>query len=77
MRKIDRAAAASSEYTVTINGRPYAVKLDGERAEVNGVSYSLSVKNGISEEAARASAAPQPAAPRLSHLQQHLPFFRH
>jgi pyruvate carboxylase subunit B len=57
---------AGNAYTVTINGNPYAVKLEGEKATVNGVSYSLSVKDGITAAAPAAkpaTAAAQPAAP--------------
>ncbi len=55
------AAPAASGYTVTINNNSYAVKLEGQKAVVNGVSYDVSVQEGIQETAP--AAAPAPAAP--------------
>ena len=34
--------ASNGEYTVTVNGKAYGVKLDANAAVVNGVSYPLS-----------------------------------
>lgn len=36
-----------SEYTVKVNGKDYAVKLEGDKATVNGKSYDINVKEGI------------------------------
>jgi len=51
VRKIDRSKEAAegaegkpSAYTVTINDRPYTVKLDQGQATVNGVNYSFDIK---------------------------------
>ena len=41
------ASSASNEYTVTINGKKYAIALDGNKAKVNGKDYDFSVKEGI------------------------------
>lgn len=41
-------------YTVTVNGQEFAVKFEGNKAVVNGASYSFEVKDGV--------AAPAPAA---------------
>ena len=41
------ASSASNEYTVTINGKKYAIALDGNNAKVNGKDYDFSVKEGI------------------------------
>lgn len=41
------ASSASNEYTVTINGKKYAIALDGNKANVNGKDYDFSVKEGI------------------------------
>ena len=42
------AASANGEYTVTVNGKKYSVKLDGDKqATVNGKSYDIAVKDGI------------------------------
>ena len=41
-------ANASGEYTVKVNGKAYAVKLDGDnKATVNGKAYDIDVKSGI------------------------------
>ena len=53
------AKSSSGEYTVTVNGKAYGVKLSGNAAVVNGVSYPISVTEGI---AAPAQAAPAPQA---------------
>ena len=46
-------ASASGEYTIKVNGKNYAVKLDGEnKATVNGKSYDINVKAGIETKAA-------------------------
>ncbi|MCF7838292.1 MAG: biotin attachment protein [Candidatus Marinimicrobia bacterium] len=34
-------------FTVQVNGKPYAVVLDGERATVNGKTYNVEVKEGV------------------------------
>jgi len=39
--------AAASGYTVTVNGKKYAVKLSDNQAEVNGSEYRVSVQEGI------------------------------
>ncbi len=52
--------ASNGEYTVTVNGKAYGVKLDANTAVVNGVSYPLSIADGIAAQAAPAQqAAPQ------------------
>ncbi len=51
----------SDECTVTVNGKPYGVKIEGNNAIVNGVSYPISVVDGISEEAKAAASAPAAA----------------
>ncbi|MGM0431140.1 MAG: biotin/lipoyl-containing protein [Spirochaetota bacterium] len=60
-------APAADGYTVTVNNRPYGVKLEGNKAVVNGVSYDISVQEGIDEKAMQASeskpAPTQQAAP--------------
>ena len=38
-------------YTVTVNGKKYAVALEGDKAVVNGKLYDISVKNGIDAKA--------------------------
>lgn len=49
-------AAGSSEgsnaYTVTVNGKKYAVAFEGEKATVNGKLFDFSVKEGIEAKAA-------------------------
>ena len=41
------ASSDSNEYTVTINGKKYAIALGGNKAKVNGKDYDFSVKEGI------------------------------
>lgn len=43
------AGNASDGYTITVNGKKYAIKLDGTKATVNGKAYDFDVKNGIEE----------------------------
>ena len=51
MRKNEQKSEASDSsangYTVTINGKKYAVALEGEKATVNGKLYDFSIKSGI------------------------------
>ena len=42
---------------LNVNGKAYAVKLEGDKASVNGKSYSVSVKEGIEEKARVSSGA--------------------
>ena len=52
------SANASGEYTVKVNGKSYAVKLDSaNKATVNGKAYDISVKSGIESKGSKASAA--------------------
>ena len=37
----------SNEYTVTVNGKKYAIAFDGDKATVNGKAYDFNVKAGI------------------------------
>lgn len=70
MYKIDReeeAAKKKGEYTVTVNGKAYGVKLGKTDATVNGSSYPLSVAFGIDEAAIEATkSAASAAAPAAS-----------
>ena len=50
------AKPASDAYTVTVNGKQYAVQFSGTQAVVNGVAYPLDIKAGISAPAASAPA---------------------
>ena len=68
MYKYDReaeAAKAKGEYTVTVNGKAYGVKLGKDSATVNGATYPISVDYGINEGtiAESVAAAPVAAAP--------------
>ncbi len=54
--KANAAANASGEYTVKVNGKAYAVKLDGDnKATVNGKAYDIDVKAGIEAKGSSAS----------------------
>lgn len=50
------AKPASDAYTVTVNGKQYAVQFSGTQAVVNGVAYPLDIKAGIAAPAASAPA---------------------
>ncbi|MDI9551499.1 MAG: biotin attachment protein [Spirochaetales bacterium] len=65
MYKYDReaeAAKAKGEYTVTVNGKAYGVKLEKDSATVNGTTYPVSVEYGIDEGAIAESVAAAPVA---------------
>ena len=65
MRKADPkevAAKKAGEYTVTVNGKAYGVKLSATSATVNGQSYPLSVAYGIDAEAVAKTQSTAPAA---------------
>jgi pyruvate carboxylase subunit B len=50
------SANASGEYTVKVNGKAYAVKLDGDnKATVNGKAYDIDVKAGIEAKSSASS----------------------
>ncbi|OHD13982.1 MAG: biotin attachment protein [Spirochaetes bacterium GWD1_27_9] len=49
--KKEEKKATPNGYTVTVNNKPYAVKISGDTATVNGVSYSVNIKDGIDEKA--------------------------
>ncbi|MBO6271184.1 biotin attachment protein [bacterium] len=53
--KSDAVASGGNEYTVKVNGKNYAVKLDGDKATVNGKSYDINVKEGVESSSASAS----------------------
>jgi len=48
------SAPKASNYTVKVNNKPYTVKIDGNKAIVNGVSYDISVAEGGDASAASA-----------------------
>jgi len=55
-QKTAASANASGEYTVKVNGKAYAVKLDGDnKATVNGKAYDIDVKAGIESKASSSS----------------------
>ena len=48
-KKESSTVAGGNEYTVKVNGKNYAVKLDGDKkATVNGKAYDIAVSEGIS-----------------------------
>ena len=49
------AKASADGCTVTVNGKKYAVKLNGSKATVNGKEYDIAVKAGIEETKSAAS----------------------
>lgn len=44
---VEADASSSNGYTVTVNGKKYAVALEGNKATVNGKLYDIGVKAGI------------------------------
>ncbi len=68
VNKVSADAAPKAEgndtngYTVTVNGKKYAVALEGAKAVVNGKLYDFSVKNGIEAKASTGEGTPVKAA---------------
>ncbi|HIV99061.1 MAG TPA: biotin attachment protein [Candidatus Ornithospirochaeta avicola] len=54
--KKEEKKASNGEYTVTVNGVNYGVKIEKDSAVVNGVKYPLSIKDGIAAAPAAQSA---------------------
>ncbi len=50
--KKEIAGGGDGGYTVTVNNKAYTVKLEGDKAVVNGETYSVSVEAGIAAETA-------------------------
>lgn len=48
-------ASADGGYTVSVNGKKYAVKVEGDKAVVNGKSYDINVKAGMETASASSS----------------------
>ena len=55
--------AGGSEFTVSVNGKPFAVKLGEDSAVVDGVKYAVAVQDGIQAPKAAPAPAAAPAAP--------------
>ena len=53
-----KSAAGGSEFTVTVNGKPYEIKLNEGSALVDGTKYDVSIQDGISAKAPVSAAAP-------------------
>jgi len=49
------SSSSSNDCTVTINNKKYSVKINGDKATVNGKEYSFSVKDGVEEVASSSS----------------------
>ena len=69
VRKIEKeaptpvASDGPAEYTVTVNGQAYALRIDGSTATVNGKSYQVDIQGATSSEktAPTSTATPVPA----------------
>lgn len=48
-------AGEAEGYTVSVNGKKYAIKLNGDKATVNGSTYAIDVKEGIEQTSAASS----------------------
>ena len=55
----------ANEFTVTVNGKKYAVALDGDKAKVNGKDYDFNVKEGIEASSSSASGEGTPVKAAL------------
>ena len=51
------ATGSSNDCTVTINNKKYSVKINGDKATVNGKEYSFSVKDGVEEVSSAAASS--------------------
>jgi pyruvate carboxylase subunit B len=51
------APGGDGGYTVTVNGKEFAVEIEGDQATVNGKSYNIGVADGVAESAAGAPVA--------------------
>ena len=49
--------ASKDGYTVNINGKKYGVKIEGNKATVNGTTYDISITDGIDESTTSAPSA--------------------
>ena len=60
--KVSESTSSSSAdgYTVTVNNKKYAVRIEGNKALVNGKTYDISVKEGVE---AKQGAAPSEGTP--------------
>jgi pyruvate carboxylase subunit B len=47
-KEADTPAKSDGGYTVTVNGKAYAVEINGDKAVVNGKNYDFSVAEGLS-----------------------------
>ncbi|OGV68169.1 MAG: biotin attachment protein [Lentisphaerae bacterium RIFOXYC12_FULL_60_16] len=65
-------AAAAAGYTVSVNGRSYTVVINGDKAEVNGKPYDVSVVEGVSA-ATNGAEAVKPASTVGATLPVHAP----
>jgi len=55
-QKASAQTSSTGEYTIKVNGKDYAVKLDGDnKATVNGKTYDISVKAGIEAKSSASS----------------------
>ena len=56
-QKVAAVQSNSNDCTVTINNKKYSVKINGDKATVNGKEYSFSVKDGVEEVSASSSSS--------------------
>jgi pyruvate carboxylase subunit B len=61
-------------YTVTVNGKNYAVKIDGSTAVVNGKNYTIDVKEGLDKQSpANTPQTPAPSAGTSEIIKTQMP----
>ncbi len=64
-KKEAASTSAGNEYTVTINGKKYAIALDGNKATVNGKAFDFDIKDGIDTTSAASSGEGTPVKAAL------------
>ncbi len=61
------------EYTVTVNGKTYGIKLDGDKAIVNGKEYPISIADGISVKSSNAPAVKKKSVVQSEEIKAPMP----
>ena len=61
-KKEEAKKDAAGGYTVSVNGKPYAVEIQGDKAVVNGKSYDIAVQDGIASAPAAGGAVARESA---------------
>jgi pyruvate carboxylase subunit B len=68
-KKEEAKKDAAGGYTVTVNGKKYAVEVKGDKATVNGKSYDIAVADGIAAAPAKSGTTHESADSTLVKAQ--------